>query len=72
MHTENLNFFAQHAEMLNVVAHGVQKPEYWDIFHVNAFELQSMEKPSEYLQKKNLQQNNHARLNIVQGIACAL
>lgn len=63
MHTENLNFFAQLAETLDAAEYAGQKPECWDISRVVDFESQSMEMPFEYLQKKKLQQNNHALPN---------
>ena len=72
MRTVNLNFSAQLAETLDAAEYAGQKPECWDISRVVDFELQSVEMPFECLQKKKLQQNNHALPNTAPDIAYVL
>ena len=62
----NQGFFAQLFGRLDAVEYAVQRLEYLDIFHVNAFVMQSEEMPSEYPQMKIHLQSNHALINIAQ------
>ena len=66
MSIRNQGFFVQLFGRLNAVEYVVQRLEYLDIFHVNAFAMQSKEMPSEYRQMKIHLQSNHALINIAQ------